>query len=237
VTAAPARPPQVVLPVGGRGTRLRPLTDRVPKCLAPVHGRPFLSYVLTALRDQGVRDVVLCSGYRSELVVEAIGDGARWGLRVRHSVETAPLAAVGALRHAQALLADEFVVLYGDVYPRVPVARVVERFEAVPQPATMVVVPDEGGNAVVSDGMVTDYDKYAGDGAHRWLDAGLLALEKRVLLEDDAADEAGFYGRLAREGKLAALEVEADLRPFEIGCLDGYREFCAAVPDGAAVCR
>src|SRR6266511_1553902 len=119
---------------GGRGTRLRPLTDDLPKCLAPVGGRPFLEYVIELYARQGIRDLALCSGYLAERIVDAVGNGSRWGVTIQHSIEPAPLGTIGALRYAAAVLHETFVLSYGDIYPAMPVARLIEKSRTVEQP-------------------------------------------------------------------------------------------------------
>jgi NDP-sugar pyrophosphorylase family protein len=226
-----ANPPQVVLAAGGKGTRLGRLTQGTQKCLLPVGGKPFLACVIESYARQGIREFVVCSGHLADAVVEAIGDGSRWGVAVRHSVEPRPVGVAAGLRHAAALLADAFVLSYGDVYHRVPCARLLERFRTVTQPALMSVLPDDSGNATVADGRVTVYQKGTPPGTHRWLDAGQLVLSSSVLGSE--AGEAELFSRLARSGQLAALPIAPCERPYDIGHLTGYQEFCAAAASGA----
>src|SRR5581483_11448900 len=84
-----SRPRQAVILAGGRGERMRPLTDDKPKPMIPVNGRPFLEYQIVQLAEQGFERVLLLLGYRAEAVREYFGDGARWGIRIDYVV-TAP---------------------------------------------------------------------------------------------------------------------------------------------------
>src|SRR5215470_8608162 len=77
----------VAILAGGLATRLRPLTEKVPKSLIEIHGEPFLAYQLRLLRSNGAERVVLCVGYKGEMIREAIGDGARFGLRVEYAFD------------------------------------------------------------------------------------------------------------------------------------------------------
>jgi NDP-sugar pyrophosphorylase family protein len=100
---------------GGVGTRLRPLLNDRPKCLAPIGGRPFLEYQLLWLKSKGIREVVLCVGHRKQQVISRIGDGAQWDLSVHYSVEEQPLGTGGALRRAEPFVTEEqFLTLNGD---------------------------------------------------------------------------------------------------------------------------
>jgi NDP-sugar pyrophosphorylase family protein len=230
VTAEP-RVPQVVLPVGGLGTRLGPLTSHTPKCLLPAGGRPFLSYVIESFARQGAREFLLCSGHLAAAVADAIGDGSALRVEIRHSVEPDPRGVVGALVHARPLLRETFVLSYGDVYHRAPVGWLVQRAAAAgAAAAVMTVVADQAGNADVAAGRVVAYSKTAPPGTYRWLDAGLLLL--RASLLGDERTEEELYARLARRDRLAALAVDREHRPYDIGHPAGYHEFVAAVADG-----
>jgi mannose-1-phosphate guanylyltransferase len=99
----------------GRGTRLAPLTDTIPKPLAPVADRPFLEYVLEFLRDGGIREVVINLHHLGHLIEQHVGDGRRFGLTVRYSWEQTILDTGGGIKQAEPLLAGApFVVVNGD---------------------------------------------------------------------------------------------------------------------------
>jgi NDP-sugar pyrophosphorylase family protein len=107
---------QVVILAGGLGTRLAPLTLTGPKPMVPVAGKPYLEHQIELLKAQGVKDIVLLTGYLGEQVEDYFGDGAKWGVSIRYSREHQPLGTGGALRLALHLLEDSFLLLYGDSY-------------------------------------------------------------------------------------------------------------------------
>jgi NDP-sugar pyrophosphorylase family protein len=108
---------QALILAGGLGTRLRSVVSGLPKVLAPVGGRPFLDYLLLQLRKDGICEVTLCVGYKSELVRAHVGDGGSWDLSVRYSHEDRPLGTGGALRLALDALGDgPFIVMNGDTF-------------------------------------------------------------------------------------------------------------------------
>ena len=111
--------PALIL-AGGLGTRLRSVLPECPKVLAPVLGRPFLSFLLDQLETAGVREVVLCTGHRAELVLQSFG--ARYGeISLRYSVETQPLGTAGAIRQAiEQIKAERVLVLNGDSFTHTP---------------------------------------------------------------------------------------------------------------------
>ncbi len=92
---------------GGLGKRLRSVYRAGPKCMVPVGGRRFLEYLLLWLRTAGFRDAILCAGYKELQLKHWLGDGSRFGVHARYSVETAPLGTGGALKHAQTLISTE----------------------------------------------------------------------------------------------------------------------------------
>ena len=108
----------------GRGERMRPLTDTVPKPLLPVHGKPMIEWHLEALARAGVRDVTINTAWLEDRFPAALGDGARWGLRIRYSTEGrdhgGALETAGGIRKALPWLAphgdEAFWVVSGDIF-------------------------------------------------------------------------------------------------------------------------
>jgi len=107
---------QAVILCGGRGTRLRPLTDTVPKPLVTVAGKPFLEHLLLQLHANGYLEIVLLTGYLGHLIEETIGDGSKFGLKVVYQQGPEEWETAERLRHAKELLEDHFLLLYGDNY-------------------------------------------------------------------------------------------------------------------------
>lgn len=127
----------------GRGTRLAPLTDRIPKPMAPVAGRPMLDWVLAFLRAGGIEDVVINLHHLGHVIEEHVGDGARHGLSVRYSHEPEILDTGGGIKRAQPLLGGEpFVVVNGDSLLDLALAEVVAFHEHRGGIATIAVRPD-----------------------------------------------------------------------------------------------
>src|ERR1700680_2157820 len=107
----------VAILAGGLATRLRPLTEALPKALVEINGEPFLAHQLRLLSRSGIDRVVLCAAYRGEQIREYAGDGRAFGLRVEYSFDgPQQLGTAGAIRRALPLLGDKFFVLYGDSY-------------------------------------------------------------------------------------------------------------------------
>jgi len=107
---------QAVIMVGGKGTRLRPLTDNIPKPILPVLDRPCLSYLLRSMAEGGIDHVILACGYRSEQMAAAIGSGSEYGMDIEYSYEDTPMGTAGAVKILEDRLDETFVAANGDVF-------------------------------------------------------------------------------------------------------------------------
>ena len=212
----------VCILAGGRGTRLGQIVADTPKPLLEVAGEPFLRHNLRLLRSHGASRVVICVGYRGELIETVLGDGSDLGLDLRYVYDGPTLrGTAGAVRGALDLLGDAFLVLYGDTYLRIDYAAVQRAFEASGCPALMTVLHNEGrwdtSNVVLDGDQVAVYDKAQPTPDMAWIDYGLGAMRAGALEVAGAnePDLAGVYHALAVRGELAAFV--ATERFYEIG--------------------
>jgi histidinol-phosphate phosphatase family protein len=220
----------VAILAGGLATRLRPLTETIPKALIDINGEPFLAHQLRLLRHGGIRRVVLCAGYLGEEIRRFAGDGARFGLEVEYSFDgPKPLGTAGALRRALPLLGDAFFVLYGDSYLPCDYGGVERAFRQAGKPGLMTVFANEGrwdaSNIEFREGGIVCYDKARRTPQMRHIDYGLGALRGTVfesLAEDQVYDLARVYQDLLRRDELAGYEMRE--RFFEIGSRAGIQE-------------
>ncbi len=107
---------KAVIIAGGLGKRLAPLTETIPKPMLPLNGKPILERMVEWLRGEGIRDIIVCSGYLSEKIEEYFGDGSKWGMRIGYSVEKEPLGTGGALKNTEKLIGNgTFVAMYADL--------------------------------------------------------------------------------------------------------------------------
>ncbi len=212
---------------------MRPMTEKVPKSLLPVLGRPFAELQLEWLAGQGVDRVVYSVGYKAEMLHAALGSGDRFGLRIDYVDEGDDLrGSGGALRLAldRGALPDEFFILYGDSYLSVELAAVEQRWRACGKQALMTVLRNRGrwdsSNAILHDGEVV-YEKGAGERpGMEWIDYGLSVTRSGVieawLPAGGRGDLAQLFQALSGRGELAGFEV-AD-RFYEIGSAEGLAE-------------
>ena len=180
---------QAVILAGGLGTRLWPLTKQIPKPMVPVAGAPYLEHQLRLLAQQSINDIVMLTGYLGSQIEEHFGDGASRGQHIRYSREQQPLGTGGALREARHLLADLFLLIYGDSYLPIPYAQVADRLVASQATGVMVVYRDPSGETSVRSNVALDesdlvlrYDKSAmDDPGLQYIEAGVLAFRRAVL--------------------------------------------------------
>ncbi len=118
---------QAVIMVGGKGTRLLPLTENKPKPILPVLDKPCLRYLIESLVEAGVKEVILACGYRSDKLVEAIGDGSDLGIKIDYSYEDEPLGTGGAIKLIEDRLDDTFIAANGDVFADISVKEEIEK--------------------------------------------------------------------------------------------------------------
>jgi N-acetyl-alpha-D-muramate 1-phosphate uridylyltransferase len=221
----------VVVLAGGLGTRLRPLTERVPKILLEVAGRPFAEHQIELLKRNGVSTVVFCLGHLEEQVVAALGDGRRWQMTFRYVSDAPRLAGTGgALLRALPLLGPSFFVMYGDSYLDCDFGAIEARFRTSHEAGLMTVYRNDDrwdrSNVEYANGRIVRYDKINRDASMRYIDYGLGVLTPEAFapwVGDDAPfDLAAVYQRLIASGGLAGYEVKQ--RFYEIGSPDGLEE-------------
>lgn len=223
---------QIVILAGGLGTRLKAVAGNLPKALVPVAGRPFIERQLELLRKNGIRDILICVGYRGEMIEERMGNGQAFGLNIRYSREAPDklLGTGGALVNALPLLNDIFMVIYGDSYLPADYAKVARAFDAAQTPAMMCVFHNDNkwdrSNVKIENGLVVCYSKKNGGAGFSYIDYGLSVYRKSVMEAYAKAgmplDLAQIQSDLVARRQLKACLVEE--RFYEIGKPAGLAE-------------
>jgi len=224
---------QVVILCGGLATRMRPLSERLPKSLFPVLDRPFLDWQLEAIARGGATEALLCTGHLGDAIGKHVAESLTpAGIRVGISDEGEQRLGTGgalALAATRGLLAPRFVVQYGDSYLRLDYRALL----ATPGDAVMSVYRNRGrlepSNCVVESGLVVHYEKGTQRQDAEWIDYGATALDRR-LIENAPRDLAQLFGLLVGERRLRSFEVTD--RFYEIGSQAGLAELEALLRRG-----
>jgi mannose-1-phosphate guanylyltransferase len=179
---------QAVILVGGEGTRLRPLTSTVPKPVVPLVDRPFITFMLEWLASHGVDDVIMSCGFLATSVRNVLGDGSSLGIRLRFVEEPKPLGTAGALKFAESLLDERFLMLNGDVLTDMDLSAQIAQHDATGARATLALVPvaDPSAYGLVhlnEDNSVRDFvEKPSSDAIDtNLISAGAYMLQRDVL--------------------------------------------------------
>jgi MurNAc alpha-1-phosphate uridylyltransferase len=220
----------VAILAGGLATRLRPVTETIPKSLVEVAGRAFAEHQLDWLRKQGTEHVIFCVAYRGDVIRDVLGDGSRWELSIDYVFDGEPLLGTGgALKRALPALGDAFFVLYGDSLLTCDLRAVERSFLASGRAGLMTVFRNDDrwdrSNVQFEEGQLLRYDKTHRGEDMRHIDYGLGVLTARAFAHfppDRPFDLAPVYQDLLAAGDLAAVEV-AD-RFYEIGSPEGLEE-------------
>jgi mannose-1-phosphate guanylyltransferase len=207
---------QALILAGGEGTRLRPLTSGVPKPVVPLVDRPFIGYMLDWLRGHGVDDVVMSCGFLAEGVRAVLGDGSAHGIRLRYVEERVPLGTGGAVKFAEELLDERFLMLNGDILCDHDVSAQLALHERTGARATLGLVEVEDPSAyglvrTAPDGAVRGFvEKPSADQIDtHTISAGIYVLEREVLgmltHGERASIERDVFPRLVGDGLYAAV--------------------------------
>jgi MurNAc alpha-1-phosphate uridylyltransferase len=220
----------VAILAGGLATRLRPITQAIPKALIEVAGKPFIAHQLEHLRQQGITSVVLCIGYLGEMIEEVVGNGSHWNMQVTYSFDGPVLLGTGgALKQALPILGEQFFVLYGDSYLPVNFATVQAAFFNSGRLGLMTVLRNQDqwdrSNVAFEDGRLSEYNKIIIRPEMLHIDYGLGILKALALdpyPQNEAFDLSKLYNKLSLDGQLAGFEVFE--RFYEIGSHKGIAD-------------
>jgi len=219
------RPAQAVILAGGRGTRLRPITDTRPKPMVEFHGRPFLEYLIEMLRDQGLERILLLLGYLPDVIRDHFGNGSRWGVRIEYGVSPADDETGRRIQRARPRLDPVFMLLYCDNYWPMRFDAMWRQFcsanaransagaRRAPLARALVTVYDNADHysrdnvRVDEEGYVSVYDKTRTRSGLRGVEIGFLILERSVVdlvPRENVSFEEAVYPRLVARRQLQA---------------------------------
>lgn len=220
----------VAILAGGLGTRMHPLTKKVPKAILTVAGRPFILHQLEYLRNQGIRNIVICVGHLGDMVKEVVGDGQKLGLNIEFSYDGPELLGTGgAIKRALPLLGDHFFVLYGDSYLPISFHAAEKAWRTSKKPALMTIIRNQNrwdsSNVDFKDGKLMEYNKKHTHSKMIHIDYGLSILSAKIFEEyadTMQLDLSDVFVDLSARSLLAGHEVTK--RFYEIGSFSGLKD-------------
>jgi NDP-sugar pyrophosphorylase family protein len=222
---------QIVILCGGLATRLYPLTKKIPKSMVKIGGKPFLEYQLDLIKKNGISDVVLCVGYKGNQIRKYFRNGKKWGLRIKYSSDGKRLLGTGgALKKAEPLLEDTFLVMWGDSYLPFNFRKAIEFFKKHNKLGLLTVYKNENriepSNVEVKGNLVKAYSKKRKTKRMKYIDYGLSIFKKEVLKyipKNKIYDLSKLNQLLIRKKQLLAFPVKR--RFYQIGTPEGLKEF------------
>ena len=176
---------QAVIMAGGYGTRLKPLTNELPKPMVPIIDKPIIHYIIKTLKKYGITDIIVTLGYKPERIIDYLGDGSSFGVSVRYSVEKIPLGTAGGVKQISNMIDGTFVVISGDALTNIELDGMMSYHMTHGKLITMAVkeMDDVSGFGVVrceDDGTVTSFIEKPTHSQDKLVNTGIYILEKRV---------------------------------------------------------
>jgi len=221
-------PGKAVLLVGGRGSRLRPLTDKIPKALLEVQNKTITEHLFDLLKKYGIRDGVLCVGYLKDKIKEHFGDGTKIGVNINYVEENEPLGTAGPLKLAKKYLKDSFIVSNGDELKNINIPRMFRLHKRKNALATIALTtvddPSNYGVARLDGSRIVEFVEKPSNPPSNLISAGFYILEPEVIgmIPDGFSMlEKDVFPKLAKMGRLRGFPFAGQW--FDIGNIERYR--------------
>jgi NDP-sugar pyrophosphorylase family protein len=196
---------------GGYGKRLRPLTEKIPKSLIEINGKPIIVHQIEWLKNQGINRFLILAGYLADKIVELLGDGGRLDVEIEYSLEKEPLGTGGAIKNASDILVkeDKFLLVNGDIITNINIFTMIEALDEE-YIGILSTVPLQSPYGIIdfdSEGRIIRFrEKPILE--DRWINAGIYLLRNEILgyLPDRGDIEKTTFPELAKMGKLKVVK-------------------------------
>ena len=177
---------QVVILAGGIGTRLRPLTYKIPKPMIELNNKPFLEYLIDLLKENGIKEVILLLGYLPKKIKEYFGNGSNFGIKIRYSIGDVSFESGKRIKDAGELLDNYFLLMYCDNYWPLDLKKLIEYYEKKKVLASITIYTNKDNftksNIKINDnGYVTLYDRERKEKNLSGVEIGFYIINKKVL--------------------------------------------------------
>lgn len=117
---------KAIIMAGGYGTRLRPLTNELPKPMVPIINKPIIAFIVNLLKKHGITDIAITLGYKPECIMNYFGDGSDYGVDISYYVEDVPLGTAGSVKNTGDFITDEVVIISGDAFTDIDLTKLID---------------------------------------------------------------------------------------------------------------
>ncbi len=197
---------QAVILAGGKGTRLKPITDYVPKPLVPLNNIPIIEWQIRYLKKFGITDFVICSGYMTDQLENYLAHKQNFGCKIKHSIEKKPLGTGGAIKNASKHIKEKsFLVLNGDIITTIDVRELFKK----PNSIALVELRTKFGTVDLSDNAIIEFREKKPI-SNVWMNAGIYHLDKKTLddIPSNGSIEEVTFRKYAKAKKLAGIKFK-----------------------------
>ncbi|MDE6967726.1 MAG: nucleotidyltransferase family protein [Clostridia bacterium] len=177
---------QAVIMAGGYGTRLRPLTNVIPKPMVPIIDQPLIEYIVKHLKRCGFEDIIITLGYKPEDIMSYLGNGEKYGVKIRYNIESSPLGTAGSVKAVYDMLDKTFLVISGDSFTNIDLYEVAKFHATHAKAITMVVkeMEDVKGFGVVKFdefGDISSFVEKPEKSNGKFVNTGMYMIEKKIM--------------------------------------------------------
>lgn len=218
---------QIVILAGGLATRLYPITKTIPKSMVLIKGKPFFEYQIELCKKNGISEIVMCVGHLREQIEDYYGDGKKFGLKIKYSVEKEGLDTGGALKNAFPYLDKEFFVMYGDSYLTNDWQKISQSHKEIGTKGLMTVYKNnwkiEPSKILLdkSKKIIQEFNKEKPRSEMKFTEYGLNILPKEIIrkIKEKKFPISRYFDLLIKEKQLAAFISQK--RFYEVGSFKG----------------
>ncbi len=196
---------KAIILAGGRGKRLRPITDYVPKSLVPIKNIPIIEWQIKYLKKYGVNEVIICTGYKTKMIENYLGI-KKTGVKIKFSIEKSPLGTGGAIKKAGKMINDKsFFVINGDVITNIDLRKLAKKQNSI----AAIELRTKFGILETNDNKISKFREKA-EIPDLWMNAGIYHLQKETLkdLPNKGDIEKTLFPDYAKKGKLNTIKFK-----------------------------
>jgi mannose-1-phosphate guanylyltransferase len=197
---------QAIILAGGLGSRLKPITDYVPKPLIPINNIPLIEYQIKQLKKFRVNQFVICTGYKTDQIQNYLEHKKNFGSKILYSIEKTPLGTGGAIKKAAKLIKDKsFLVLNGDIISTIDIQKLYPHKNSI----ALIELRTKFGTVELNDSKITRFQEKK-PLTNIWMNSGIYHLSKEIIpyLPSKGSIEETAFRRFAKEGKLTGIRFK-----------------------------